>query len=93
MTEWPFEDLPVSLAGKEMFCLDSVTTSRLKMKIEILRGGRGVGWEEVGDFETCLKTNSGTSVKDLSNFSTKIKEYKPVVRTYGLAFFPYECPA
>ncbi|GBM77861.1 hypothetical protein AVEN_24613-1 [Araneus ventricosus] len=35
-------------------------------------GGRSKGWEEFCDFEPCLKTNFGSSVNDLPNFSTKI---------------------
>ncbi|GBM05924.1 hypothetical protein AVEN_135285-1 [Araneus ventricosus] len=35
-------------------------------------GGRGSGWQEFCDFEPCLKTNFGTSVYALPNFSTEI---------------------
>ncbi|GBN53252.1 hypothetical protein AVEN_16523-1 [Araneus ventricosus] len=43
------------------------------------RGGRGAGWQEICDFEPCLKTNFGTSVNALPNFSTKMGGKKPVL--------------
>ncbi|GBM58061.1 hypothetical protein AVEN_222826-1 [Araneus ventricosus] len=59
--------------GKPRFCLDRDLSSRLEMKFEIplLGGGEG-GWEEFCEFEPCLKTNFGTSVNGLPNFSTKM---------------------
>ncbi|GBL92822.1 hypothetical protein AVEN_144931-1, partial [Araneus ventricosus] len=34
--------------------------------------GRGEGWQEICDLEPCLKTDFGTSVNALPNFSTKM---------------------
>ncbi|GBN23723.1 hypothetical protein AVEN_118438-1 [Araneus ventricosus] len=47
--------------------------SRLEMKLEIPRlGEEDSGWEKFCDFEPRFKTNFGTSVNALPNFSTKI---------------------
>ncbi|GBN57019.1 hypothetical protein AVEN_99864-1 [Araneus ventricosus] len=45
------------------------------------------GWQEFCDFEPCLKTNFGTSVNDLPNFSTKMGGWveTPSFRTNGIA--------
>ncbi|GBO05256.1 hypothetical protein AVEN_50409-1 [Araneus ventricosus] len=43
------------------------------------------GWQEFCDFEPCLKTNFGTSVNALPNFSTKMGEGKTSLRTNGTA--------
>ncbi|GBM53798.1 hypothetical protein AVEN_180449-1 [Araneus ventricosus] len=45
-------------------------------------GGRGV-WVAICDFEPCLRTNFGTSVNALPNFSTKMGGKKIGFRTNG----------
>ncbi|GBM88345.1 hypothetical protein AVEN_17677-1 [Araneus ventricosus] len=69
----PIWGLDARVEVKQYYCLDWDLASRLKMKLEIPPcGGRGVGWQEFYDFENCLKTNFGTSVNALPNFSTKM---------------------
>ncbi|GBO00050.1 hypothetical protein AVEN_105397-1 [Araneus ventricosus] len=47
--------------------------SRLKMELLCIHtGAEKCVWEEFCDFGPCLKTNFGTTVNALSNFSTKM---------------------
>ncbi|GBN08510.1 hypothetical protein AVEN_111938-1 [Araneus ventricosus] len=55
-------DLDARVARKQRICLHWDLALRLEMKLEI----------PLCDFEPCLKTNFGTSVNDLPNFSTKM---------------------
>ncbi|GBN87501.1 hypothetical protein AVEN_201352-1 [Araneus ventricosus] len=68
-----FRDLYAKVAVKQRICLYWDTSSKLEMKLEIPRvGEEDDGWEEVCDFEPCLKTNFGTSMNALPNFSIKM---------------------
>ncbi|GBO41567.1 hypothetical protein AVEN_177920-1 [Araneus ventricosus] len=59
---------------------------RLGMKLEIPRvGEEESGWQKFCDFEPPLKTNFGTSVYALPNFSTKMGGEKPSLGTSGIA--------
>ncbi|GBL96082.1 hypothetical protein AVEN_104321-1 [Araneus ventricosus] len=69
----PIWDFDARVAVKQRICLHWDFASRLEMKLEIPRvGRRRKGWEEFCDFEPYLKTNFGTFVKVLPNFSTKM---------------------
>ncbi|GBN80060.1 hypothetical protein AVEN_112073-1 [Araneus ventricosus] len=70
MAGWSFEDFAARLAGKQRICLYWDLASRLEMKLEIPRVE--CGWEEFCELEPCLKTNFGTSMNALPNFSTKM---------------------
>ncbi|GBM13462.1 hypothetical protein AVEN_40403-1 [Araneus ventricosus] len=66
----PIWDLNARVGGKQRICLHWDLASRLEMKLEINRVEEEEnGWEEFCDFEPCLKTNCGTSVNVLPNFS------------------------
>ncbi|GBN72172.1 hypothetical protein AVEN_55888-1 [Araneus ventricosus] len=68
----PILDLDEKVAVKQRICLHWDLASRLEMELEIPRfGEEECGWKEFYDFESCLKTNFGTSVNVLPNFSTK----------------------
>ncbi|GBO07240.1 hypothetical protein AVEN_141565-1 [Araneus ventricosus] len=61
------------VAATQRICLHWHLASRLEMKFEIPREWEvESGWQEIYDFEACLKTNFGTSVDALPNFSTKV---------------------
>ncbi|GBL70834.1 hypothetical protein AVEN_208060-1 [Araneus ventricosus] len=79
-----FEDLAARLAGKQRICLRWHLASRLEMKLEISRVGEDeFGWEEFCDFEPCFKTNFGTSVNALPNFSSKMGGKKTLLGQMG----------
>ncbi|GBM66285.1 hypothetical protein AVEN_239544-1 [Araneus ventricosus] len=60
-------------SGKTIVLPNWDLVSRLEMKLEIPRvGEEESGWQEVCDSQPCLKTNIGTSVNALPNFSTKM---------------------
>ncbi|GBO32090.1 hypothetical protein AVEN_72705-1 [Araneus ventricosus] len=82
------------VAAKQRIYLHWHLASRLEMKFKIPRVGEvESGWQEICDFEPCLKTNFGTSVNALPNFSTKVggkkTGLKPAVHLYSI---PYNCP-
>ncbi|GBM17269.1 hypothetical protein AVEN_223803-1 [Araneus ventricosus] len=47
-------------------------------------GGRGEGWQKFCDFEFCLKTNFGTSMNALPNFSAEMGGKKTSLRINGI---------
>ncbi|GBN23844.1 hypothetical protein AVEN_163360-1 [Araneus ventricosus] len=88
----PIWDLDARLAGEQRICLHWDLRSWLEMKLEIPRvRGRSKGWEEFCDFEPCLKTNFGTSVNVLPNFSTKMSGIQ--TSCWDLAFLSREYPS
>ncbi|GBM39456.1 hypothetical protein AVEN_142394-1 [Araneus ventricosus] len=73
-------------SGKERICLHWHLASRIEMKLEIpCAGEEESGSQEFCDFEPCLKTNFGTSVNALPNFSTKMGEKKSSLRKNDIA--------
>ncbi|GBO41088.1 hypothetical protein AVEN_64549-1 [Araneus ventricosus] len=79
-------DLYATVAAKQRICLHWHLASRLEIKLEIPRmGEKESGWQGLCDFEPCLRTNFGTSVKALPNVSTKMGGKKTGLRTNGIA--------
>ncbi|GBM57059.1 hypothetical protein AVEN_157025-1 [Araneus ventricosus] len=82
----PIWVLDARVAVKQRICLHWDLASRLEIKLEFPRVGEEEhGWEEFCDFEPCHKTNFGTSVIALPNFSIKMGGKITGLRANGIA--------
>ncbi|GBM59279.1 hypothetical protein AVEN_66220-1 [Araneus ventricosus] len=90
----PICDLDARVSREQRICLHCDLASRLEMKLEIPSvGKRSQVWGELSDFEPCFKTNFGTSVNDLPNFSTKMSGIQTNCWDKYLAFLSRKFPA